>query len=182
MSSISHVFGAVLVSILASTNVSAGEPPVPFDHLAERIQRGDNISVSEVAGASINGTVVTVTPQVLTLSVDGTRREYAEAAVARIDRHHRFAKRGALVGMVGGMIFGVAGQAACGIACAPNPAGEIAVLGFFGGIGAGTGAAIGAAFSGSDLVYTSSPARPSAIAVYPIVTRRGMAVGAAVAF
>jgi hypothetical protein len=178
MARFSHALGALCVVTLVTSSASAADRPVAFDHLAQRVQPGDSISVADATGATVSGTVVAVTPASVTLTVNGTRHECLEAAVARIDRHHRFVKRGALVGMIGGIVFAVAGEVACGITCAEGN--EFAALGFFGGIGAGVGAAIGAAFHGSDVVYLSGRAHPAPITFQ--TSRQRIAVKAAFTF
>jgi hypothetical protein len=136
----------------------------------------------DVNGSTLTGHVLTVTPQTLTIAVDGTSHEFGEATVSRIERRRRFAMRGALLGAVGSVVLGMVAQTSCGGLCEQSWPGELVIVGIWAGLGAGTGAAVGAAFHRSEVVYRAALTRTSSVMLSPLFSRGTVGLRGSVAF
>ena len=166
---------ALLVALSTSTPALAATP-VAFGEMTRLIHRGDTVVVADWSGTSVSGKLLTLTPDTLAITADGVRHDFTAADVARVERRHRMAKRGAIIGVIGGAAVGVAGLIACGILCTSNGGGEIVGVAFFGGLGAGIGAGIGAAFHGVEVVYLAPAVKRSSRLGMPVPPSREVAV------
>jgi hypothetical protein len=117
----------------ASEEPSDQAPVDSFEELELLANVGETVNVVDALGRETRGRVATLSGVVLTLSVDATRREFAEADVRRIDRRRRDsiwnglligAGAGALVGFTRGRSLDSDGCPRSGIEC-----GQGAVIG-----------------------------------------------------
>lgn len=116
-----------------ATTAGAQQPAHSFDELTPRIQLGDTVYLVEGSGRETKGRIATLSDIALTMSVDGTRREFIAGDVQRIERRTRDSVRnGLLIGAAAGALVGFrVGKAADSPACPRS------------GIECGQGAAIG---------------------------------------
>lgn len=127
---------AALVALLPLT-ASAQPPARSFQELLRRVEIGDLVFVVDQFGVETKGKLGAVSSGSIALTVDGTRREFVDSTVTRIDRRRRDSVRnGLVIGFGSGALVGfLAGRAADSPTC-PLPGiecGQGAVLGTIGG-------------------------------------------------
>jgi hypothetical protein len=134
---------AVLVALLPVA-ASAQPPARSFQELESRVQIGDLVFVVEESGGETKGNMATVSSDSIGLTVNGTRRDFVEGTVIRIDRRRPDSVRnGFVIGFGGGALLGfLAGRAADSPACPRSgiECGQGAMLGtvagaIWGGVG-----------------------------------------------
>jgi hypothetical protein len=147
-----------------------------FDDLRAEAHRGETVYVTDHAGTTVKGRVVSISATSIELLVKDGSREWRVTDVAWITQRHRHAGRGALAGLALGAVLGaitVGLDSYCQNGhydgCGRDDA-EMALFlaGLFGGIGGGVGAAIGAATRSEHVLY-AAPSRPTAHVLAPIV-------------
>ena len=150
------------VAAVASAQVAGS-----FHDLRSSLHGGERLTITDLAGTVTSGRLIELSDQSLRLMVQSAGPlEMLESSVARIDRVTSRARRGALVGVIGGAAAGalaVALTPPCEGFCV-GPSKEQAILGvagIFGGIGAGIGALIGSRVSGRRVVYLAPDAIPT---------------------
>jgi hypothetical protein len=140
-----------------------------FDDLCAEGHRGEIVYVTDQGGTKVKGRVVRISATSIDLLVNDGSREWAASDVARITQRRGRAGRGALVGLAFGAGFGAFlaftdgncqhyGNRGCGRQDAED---ALLLAAFFGGIGGGAGAAIGAAIRPERVLY-AAPSPPSA--------------------
>ena len=110
---------------------------------------GDRLAITERSGAVTKGRFVALSDQSLRVMAESARLvDLPESSVARIDHLRSRKGKGALIGLIGGAVVGVLAVAvtpSCSGCIGPTKAEAAPVLAaFFGGIGAGIGAVVGA--------------------------------------
>ena len=186
---------ALITVVLAGVLVAAGAVPSmaqiatpTFDDLGAEGHWGEIVYVTDQGGTKVKGRVVRISSTAIDLLVNEGSRAWAASDVARITQRHRHAGRGALVGLAVGAIGGILvvltdpvcqnnPHATWG--CGPDDALFLAAL--CGGIGAGAGAAIGAAIRTERVLY-AAPSPPSAHVVELGVAPGGIGLRAQLRF
>jgi hypothetical protein len=168
-----------LTLVLAPVAATAQEPVMSFDQLNTRLKIGDTIWVTDAQGREVKGKVQGLDAASLTLE-SRTPLSFAPSDVRVIqERRPDSVKNGALIGMGAGMAVGIVSMLTldfegCTFGCVA------AVLGYFGGIGAGVGALVDAMIPGKkQAVYRAPGSLPSArLSLAPLITpaRKGVAV------
>jgi hypothetical protein len=132
-----------------------GSPPIAssFAELALRVAPGERVDVTTCTGARIQARIVALSPSFLTLRVDGGLRRLSEDEVCLIERRRDDSiwngiKNGAAIGVLGGLLFGVA---VCDRQCVAE--GAAVFLGGGMAVGAGLGAAIDANIPDRVIIY-----------------------------
>ena len=147
------VFAAVLVLVGASAD--AQQIAGSFDQLRVLVKLGDRLTVTDEAGARVQGKLIRLSASSLVLDVPNAPREFLEWEVDRIEqRGPDSLKNGALIGLGIGAGFGAAALAASG---ADTRFVAMAAL-LYSGIGAGIGSGLDALIEGRRLIYAGSPA------------------------
>lgn len=127
---------AALVALLPLT-ASAQPPARSFQELLRRVEIGDLVFVVDEFAVETKGKLGAVSSGSIALTVDGTRREFVDSTVTRIDRRRRDSVRnGLVIGFGSGAFVGfLAGRAADSPTCplAGIECGQGAVLGTIGG-------------------------------------------------
>ena len=94
-------------SIDATRQVPGRQPATTFEELARRTSPGELIYVVDLAGRETRGRVAMLSGGALTVTADGSRREFMAADVQRIDRRRRDSVRnGVLIGAGAGALLG----------------------------------------------------------------------------
>jgi hypothetical protein len=166
---------AFVTVVLAGVLVAAGAVPSlaqmarTFDDLRAEAHRGEIISVTDQGGTKVKGRVVRISATSIDLLVNDGSRKWAASDVAWITQRRSHAGRGALIGLAAGAVSGVFLVLADGECqnyhsegCGREDVGwALFLAATFGGIGAGAGAAIGAAIRPERVLY-AAPSPPSA--------------------
>ena len=136
----------VVIAVLVSNPVAAQNP-------------GDTIFVTDRTGVQTDGRLMHISPDGLTLLVDGQERVIPPSSVARVEkRDSRW--NGTLIGATTGALIGVMGA---GASCSPDCARDIPVAALINGaIGAGIGALIDSGIRGYSNVTGPSLSPPNA--------------------
>jgi hypothetical protein len=167
---------AFVTVVLAAGLVAAGAVPSmaqmvtrTFDDLRAEAHRGEIVSVTDQGGTRVKGRVVRISATSIDLLVNDGSRKWAASDVAWITQRRGHAGRGALIGLAAGAssaVLLVLTDGACQNyhyeGCGRQDAADAWYLAaFLGAIGAGAGAAIGAAIRPERLLY-AGPIPPSA--------------------
>jgi hypothetical protein len=178
-----HVTVLCLVLLGAAPLAAAQEVATTFDQLRVAVKNGDSVTVTDTEGRRFKGTVADLSASSLVLLVSGNRRALVEGDVQTIrQRRHDSLVNGAILGGIVGAGIGfaaVASQTCQG--CSWDPAYfPVAIAGLFGGMGAGVGVGIDAAFKGKRVIYskTSTPT----VRVAPLVGRERKGAFASIGF
>jgi hypothetical protein len=147
---------AITVPVCAQAQELAGS----FDQLRVLIKEGERIRVTVATGTDVSGTVVDLGPSILSLQVDGARRNFTESDVTTI----RARRSDSLVnGAAWGFGIGAALGALGGAALAGSDGASVALIPIaaliYGGIGVGVGVGIDALIAGEQLIYSKRSAR-----------------------
>ena len=167
---------ALILVVLVGVLVNAGAVPSlaqmatrTFDDLRAEGHRGEIVYVTDQEGTKVKGRVVRISASSIDLLVNDGSREWPVSDVARITQRRGHAGRGALVGLAFGAGLGALlaftdgncqnfGYQGCG---RDDAEAALFLAALFGGIGAGAGAAIGAAIRPEHVLY-AAPSPPSA--------------------
>jgi hypothetical protein len=167
---------ALITVVLAGVLVAAGAVPSiaqvaprTFDDLRAEEHQGEIVYVTDQGGTTVKGRVVSISATSIDLLVNDGSREWAASDVAWITQRRGHAVRGALTGLAIGAIFTVILGHYDGYCANYHYEGcvrddvEMALVtaAWLGGIGAGAGAAIGAAIR-PERVLCAAPSSPSA--------------------
>ena len=165
---------ACVTVVLAGVLVAAGAVPSmaqvatpTFDHLRAEGHRGEIVSVTDQGGTTVKGRVVRISATSIDLLVNDGSREWAASDVAWITQRRGHAVRGALTGLAVGAGFAVILGLTDGYCqnyhyegCVRDDAEmTLIVAALLGGIGAGAGAAIGAAIRPERVLYAAPSLR-----------------------
>jgi hypothetical protein len=154
------VTGCLVLVALGSARAASAQVVSSFRDLQGSLNGGDRLTITERSGAVTKGRFVTLSDQSLRVMAESARLvDLPELSVVRIDRLRSRKGKGALIGLIGGAVVGVLAVAvtpSCsGFGCV-GPTKEAAapvVAAFFGGIGAGIGAVVGAKRPHRRLIY-----------------------------
>jgi hypothetical protein len=128
---------SLLVMLSFSIEVSAQTPATSFEELQSHIRIGDTVRVSEKSGQQTTGRIEALTPLSLRLAVKGTRHDFEQSAVTRIERRNRDSVRnGVFMGAAAGALIGfLAGKNVHEGPCPPSQeCGQASVIGTAGGV------------------------------------------------
>lgn len=151
-----------------------------FDELRLLVRPGDRVTVRDASGASESGRVTRLSPEALTLAVNGAERELAERDVSSIlQRRQDPLGNGARWGL--GVAAGLVALTAASVKC--DGCGGLFVFGglFYGGLGAGIGVGVDALITRPAVVY-EHPGAEARVRVAPIAGRGRAGVALNVAF
>jgi len=177
------VLATVLVAV--SVRAAAQEPVKSFDQLNTRLKVGDKVWVTDAQGREVQGKIHSLSPDALTLGADGSKTFAAREVSAIRERRPDSLKNGALIGLgVGG---GLALVACFSFAEGSDDGGWCAaVVGFYGGVGAGLGVGIDALIPGQKRVAYRAPGAPgvasSRLSFAPVITPRHKGVAVSFSF
>ena len=142
--------------------------------------RGRQIRVTFVDGVRTQMRFVSIDAAGLTAEKSGHNERYSLDRLATVETVHHTARRAAIIGAIAGFVGGYVGS--CGGGDEEDCWPEIGAL--FAGIGAGSGALIGAAYDAAKasrhVIYAGGPNRGASL--MPLITQRGGGVGVAVRF
>jgi hypothetical protein len=164
-----------LTLVLAPAAATAQEPVTSFDQLNTRLKVGDKVWVTDAQGREVQGKIHSLSPDALTLEAR-TPLSFVPSDVRVIqERRPDSVKNGALIGMGAGMAVGIVSMftldfEGCSFGCVA------AVLGYFGGIGAGAGALVDAMVPGKKQAVYRAPGAAGAssarFSLAPVITPR----------
>jgi hypothetical protein len=154
---------ALITVVLAGGLVAAGAVPSraqvatpTFDDLRAEGHRGEIVYVTDQAGTKVKGRVVRISATSINLLVNDGSREWAASDVARITRRRGHAALGAGAGLAAGFGLGaLLVLTGCDNGSFCDAGWVLRVGAFLGGIGAGAGAAIGAANRTERVLYAA---------------------------
>jgi hypothetical protein len=163
---VSAVSFTVVLSLAAAATVAA-QPAVSLSDLGRHLRSGDRIVVLHAdseQGEQTEGRFLRVTPDAVSVLVEGRQRDIPAKTVLRIDKPDPV-WNGALIGAA---VLGVPGMAAAGASCSPTCAktmtqGAI----FFAAVGAGIGALVDGVIRGYSPVYIADAFAPATGRVEP---------------
>jgi hypothetical protein len=157
------VTGCLVLVASGSTRAASAQVVSSFRELQGSLNGGDRLLITERSGAVTKGRFVALSDQSLRVMAESARLvDLPESSVVKIDHLRSRKGKGALIGLMGGAVLGVLAVAvtpSCsGFGCV-GPTKEAAapvVAVFFGGIGAGIGAVVGAKRPHRRLIYLAS--------------------------
>jgi hypothetical protein len=164
----------IAAASLGVTTLAGAQVAESFHDLQASLHGGERLRVTDAAGIATTGRLLTLSDHSLRLlAPTGSPLDLSASSAHKIERVTSQARKGALVGLIGGAAAGMLGVAMtpeCEGFCVGPSKGEVLlpVAGLFGGIGAGLGALIGAAYPRHRLIYL---AQPEAAAVVPVRSR-----------
>jgi len=146
------ISGIVVVTPISGTAQTVART---FDDLRGTAHRDETVYVTDQTGTTVQGRVIEISPTAITLLVKGATRQWLATDVWWVTQRHRHAGRGAVMGLAFGALYG----AILAIADPPKSGvkGEdvLFVTAFWGSIGGGAGAAIGAAIRTERVLYAA---------------------------
>jgi hypothetical protein len=161
------VFG-LAVAAPGVAAVAGAQVAGSFHDLRSSLHGGERLMITDLAGTVMSGRLIELSDRSLRLLQSAGPIEMLESSIVRVDRVTSRARRGALVGLIGGAAAG-----ALAVALAPpcqrfcvGPSKAAAILpaaGIFGGIGAGIGALIGSRMSGRRVIYLTPATIPTGL-------------------
>jgi len=170
------LLGAVIVTVLGAS-LPASAQGVPS------LREGTRVWVTTADGREQEGTVASISPTQLVLSIDAAARSIALADVRRIEGRDSLKNGIRNGGIAGAAALGGFGLflsfAMCEVpdGCLGNDLGPLARAAALGaGVGIASGALIDNAIKGRRLLY-SSPSSPVVLQVMPRLTARSVGVG-----
>jgi len=172
----------VLGIILVSASHVVGQTAQSFEQLRILVKAGDVVSVTDAGGTTSTGQVVELSSSSLRLRMGSLTRELLQADVRKIDQRRRDSLgNGALIGfLVGGGVAATAVLASCGddrsFVNLCEGAVPLAVVGLWGGLGAGIGIGVDALIVRSQTIYRAPVL--AGIRISPLLSagRRGVVV------
>lgn len=99
-------YAALLPLLLGVSNAESQEVAGSFELLRSRVTVGDNVTVTDVMGREMRGTIAKLSPSSLALVVGQTQTEFFEADVERVSRRDS-RRNGTLWGLGTGVVLGV---------------------------------------------------------------------------
>jgi len=123
---------------------------------------------------------VSIDAEALTAESRGQNETHSLDRIAKVETVHHTARRAAIIGAIAGFVGGYLGS--CGGGDEEDCWPEVGAL--FAGIGAGTGALIGAGYdavtASRHVIYSGGPNRVASL--MPLITNRGGGLGVAFTF
>jgi len=137
----------------AQTEARAGVA-ASFEQLQVLVSPGNTVTVIDVAGSQASGRVDSLTPSVLSLDVNGPRRDFSEADVTVIrQRRGDSLANGAWWGLGVGVGVAALAMASCWDCFSDEPAWIGAAVTMYGAIGTGFGVGIDALVRRQQTIY-----------------------------
>ncbi len=175
---------AVAVTIaMPSLSAAQGPPDTPtatFRELPLLVSLGDRITVTDDTGRELQGELIDLSPSALSVLVDDTRYDFQETGITGIrQRRADSLKDGALRGFISGAA--IMSVLLLSSGCSFHPAGVLAVIGAYGGLGAGIGAGVDSAHVGSRVVYDTRGSSRR-VSVAPLISRDRTGVAVSLGF
>lgn len=170
---------ALLAALLVMPAAAQAQAPSPaFAELASLLKTGETVSVTDNAGRIVKGRVQQVSDTILELRSNQGDLSLAAPDVQRIARPLHRVRNAALIGLAAGFVGGavLAGSTRDDFVNFSNPAGVLLLGGFFGSIGMGIGAAVGAALPGERVVYERTVTGRARATMEPMLPRGGAGV------
>ena len=135
--------------IEASTGVAAS-----FEQLQVLVSLGSTVIVTDAAGSQISGRIDSLTPAVLSLDVNGPRRDFSEADVTVIrQRRGDSLANGAWWGFGVGAAIAALAIRTCVECFTDEPGWMVAAVSLYGAMGTGFGVAIDALIRREQTIY-----------------------------
>lgn len=153
--------------VLAPWSTASGQVVQTFGEVQGRLQRGEEVYVSDGAGREIRGAVLEISASSVQLLVDGKRRDFDAVNVRRVDRVVRDPlKNGILWGLAVGAGAGFLGMVAARDSVTLDDAGVAVALALIVAplAGAAVGAGIDASRTTREPVYARTTPRSSRLA------------------
>ena len=153
-----------MAMVLVPCSTASGQVVQTFEEVQGRLQRGEEVYVSDGAGPEMKGKVSDISPSSLQLLVNGERRDFDAVSVRRIDRVVRDPlKNGILWGLATGAGAGFLAMVAARDNVMLDDAGVAVALALVVApvAGAAVGAGIDASKTTRDLVYARTSPRSS---------------------
>jgi hypothetical protein len=142
--------------------------------------RSKQVRVTFADGVRTQLRFVSIDGVALTAETRGQNGTYSLDRIATVETVHHTARRAAIIGAIAGFVGGYLGS--CGGGDEDDCWPEVGAL--FAGIGAGTGALIGAGYdaltASRHVIYAGGRNRSASLT--PLITHRGAGVGVAVSF
>ena len=153
---------ALITVVVAGVLVAAGAVPSmaqvatpTFDDLRAEGHEREIVYVTDQGGTKVKGGVIEISSTTIALLVKGDSREWPTTDVSSVTQRHRHAGRGAVIGLAFGALYGailaIADPAKGGV----KGDDVLFVTAFWGSIGGGAGAAIGAAIRTERVLYAA---------------------------
>jgi hypothetical protein len=178
------IFGLVLVGVTWGRPIWAQEAAgnSGFDRAAQKLRIGDTVLVVDSSGREQQGKVLDVSPEALSLAINGGRRQLPASDIRAVDLERNDSlKNGALIGF--GFGAGFAALGACVTAVAEGDAGEVSgvlIIGtlLYGGAGASLGMLVDALITDRLPVYRSAGHKSVQLSAAPLIgrSRKGIAL------
>ena len=180
------VVGMACMGLLAGSarTVRAQAVAGSFAELQGKIKRDRTVSITDGSGRTVKGKLADLSPTSLTLLEGHDRETFQEGKVLQLTELRRDTGKRALRGLAIGAPAGAIVPLVICNDCGESTSG-FATAGaiFFGGIGAGLGAAVGASRTHEQVLYRApTPALARPVAVTPFVSIEGSGVALRVRF
>jgi hypothetical protein len=173
---------ALLCLLIATAAPAAGAQVLAssFDQLSVLVKPGDTVSVTDVTGREVRGTVAALSLSSLELIVAGNRRPFSEGETRTIrQRRPDSFRNGALWGVAIGAGLGLTTLIDTEDSPALSAGEGIAATAVLAGLGAAVGVGLDAIFRSNDVIYSRPAGTSVKLMLSPILTR-GRRAGALV--
>jgi hypothetical protein len=168
--------------LLLPMAAQAQEVASSLDQLRVLVRPGDNLTVTDAAGAELRGKVFELSSTSLVIQTRGQRHEFLGDDIRRITQpRHADLGTGARWGFGVGASFGVLMMATMYGECRGCAAWAIANTVAVGGVGAAVGVGIAASITDQRLIY-ARPGLPVKVAVAPFIDRERQGLRVSVGF
>jgi hypothetical protein len=147
MSTNSRLRRSCAVVVLGMLFLPIGANAQDFSELPSLVAPGDSLAVLAVGGEEVQGRLVAMTRESLTLDIGGSRVTIAARTTARIHKRDS-TKNGMLIGAIAGGAIGVVSGGLLYAICVNETSNCGATIPLVAGLGAGTGALIGVGLDG----------------------------------
>jgi hypothetical protein len=188
-----------IVVITAAAALTVATPPVlhaqevahSLDELTAQVKAGDRVTVTDMQGQQIPGTIVALSSSSLRLMQESTPREIVAADIQTITRpHHVSSGKSARIGLLVGAVLGVGSVLFACQGCSyddsgvPGGAGGMALVAAagFGGLGALTGIVVSKVIKRPQTIYRSAMKASAKLTIRPILTHHQRGITASVGF
>ena len=165
-----RIWGLTAIGVVAAVSVAAAQEAVSaFPDLQRILKAGDTITVSDISGASLKGSLIELTASSLVLQVGATERTYSQTEVVHIrQRYFDSLVNGALIGAgVGAAVAAIAlSHCTTDLGCS-DMAGPF--LGLSMGVGLGMGLGLDALQADERIVFDRTSGQRARVRLAPFV-------------
>jgi hypothetical protein len=168
---------ACLMLTAFSATGDAQERATSFDQLRMLVRTGDTLTVHDISGHAIEGKIGALSPSSIELVTAQGRSRLSEPEVVTVTQRQRPVRKG----MKYGVALGAALGAVAGLR-SREPGYFLAGAIFFGGIGTGIGAGLGAAAPRDTVIFSHPDAAARKVTVSPLLGGRKRGVRVTVGF